>query len=1032
MGAAQKIVSRPVLGIVVFGLVAIIALFMVSGITIDMLPEINMPMLTVSTAYPGAGPETVEETVTRPLEAQLVNVSGLSSISSTTSEGFSAITLQFDFGLSLDAKTNDVRDRLDRVKGSLPSGAGAPSIARFDLNSMPILRIAVAGNRSQDELRAIAKSLVQTSLEQIDGVASTTIMGGRERIVNVEVSQNRMEAYGLTLTGIRNTLSSQNLELGAGSIEEDSINYSIRTAGTYRSIEDIANTVVTKRNGIDIRLQDVGTVGLGYPKESSTVYINGESGVYVGVVKQSGSNSVNVADRVKARLEEIRQTLPADVSLLVTVDQTNQTKGMINELVSSALSGAALAMLVLFLFLRTIKSTVIIGISIPFSILVTLLMMSAAGITLNMVTMTGLILGVGMIVDSSIVILENIYKHRERGSPPPEAAALGAQEVMSSIVSSTLTTVCVFGPVYLFKSRIGAIGEMIQGLSFTVIVALVSSLLVALFLVPILAGKFIPLNTRVQKPLKNPALKRIDAFAEGVFTGIEKAYRRLLAAAVSHRLAVVVLVIALLAGSLLAIPRMNIVMMAGVNEESVTLNVTLPQGTTYENTRAVMLQLQEFAIAEIRGAKNIVVDVGSSGSAARTNTGSITVTLDLGNPAADKSDVVGAKLLSHGPDIPNAVLTLAASGSSQALGGGSDIDITLQVEDIAAGLAAANEIADIIRENVPELTGITVDMTAGLPQVEVILDRERIYNMGLSISGIAGEISAAMNGVTATTFRYGGDEYNVVLHYTEADRDKLSDLESIFVTSSSGTLYPLANFARLEKSAGPVSIRRENQSRIIHVTASLASAAARADEAENKVKEALAAHFIAPDGVRLSYEGQWGEIVGMALNFAVILLISVLLVFGVMAAQYESFKNPFINLCTIPLLVIGVVMIYLITGQPVSIFTMVGVVILAGVVVNNGIVLVDYTNILVGRGVPVRQAVLDAGFSRLRPVLMTTLTTILGLIPMSFFPGESAGMMQGIGLAVSGGLTSSTVITLFFIPVLYSLVNEHRGKAKGR
>jgi HAE1 family hydrophobic/amphiphilic exporter-1 len=1031
MSIAQKIVSRPVLGIIVFGLVAVIALFMVSDIAIDMLPEINMPMLTVSTSYFGAGPETVEEAVTRALESQLVNVSGLTSITSTSSEGFSAITLQFDFGLNLDAKTNDVRDRLDRVRGSLPSGAGAPSISRFDLNSMPILRIAVAGNRNQDELRALAKSLVQTSLEQIDGVASTTLMGGRERIVSVEVSQNRMEAYGLTLTGIRNTLASQNLELGAGSIEDGSINYSIRTAGTYTSIQDIANTVVTKRNGIDIRLQDVGTVGLGYPKESSTVYINGESGVYVGVVKQSGSNSVNVADRVKARLDVIRQTLPSDVSLIITVDQTNQTKGMINELVSSALSGALLAMLILFLFLRNIKSTVIIGISIPFSVLTTLLFMSAAGVTLNMVTMTGLILGVGMIVDCSIVVLENIFKYRERGSKPAIAAVLGSQEVMSSIVSSTLTTICVFGPVYLFKSRIGAIGEMIQGLSFTVVVALVSSLLVALFLVPILAGKFLPLNTRAQKPLKNPLLKKLDARADKALIGIEKGYRRLLAIAVSHRLAVIVLVIALLAGSVLAIPHMPIVMMAGVNEESVTLNVTLPQGTIYENTRAVMLQLQEFAIAEIKGAKNIIVDAGSSGQSSggtNTNTGSITVTLDLDNPAADKSDVVKTKLLAHGPDIPNAVLTIAESGSSQALGGGSDIDITLHVDDIAAGISAANEIADIIRTNVPELAEVSVDMTKGLPQVEVVLDRERIYNMGLSISSIANEISAAMNGVTATTFRNGGDEYNVVLHFAETDRDKLSDLEHIFAASSDGTMYSLANFASLEKGAGPVSIRRENQSRIIHVTGSLASDSLRADAVENKIKEVLDINFITPNGVILSYEGQWGEIISMVMNFGIILFISVLLVFGVMAAQYESFKDPFINLCTIPLLVIGVVMIYLITGQPISLFTMVGIVILAGVVVNNGIVLVDYTKILVGRGIPVRQAVLEAGFSRLRPVLMATLTTILGLIPMSFFPGESAAMMQGIGLTVIGGLTSSTIITLFFIPVMYSLVNEKRGK----
>jgi HAE1 family hydrophobic/amphiphilic exporter-1 len=827
-----------------------------------------------------------------------------------------------------------------------------------------------------------------------------------------------------------NSLAIQNMELGAGSIEEGSTNYSIRTTGTFASVEDIAETVVAQRNGADIRLQDLGTVSLGYPRESSTVYINGETGVYVGVIKQSGTNSVAVADRVYAKLEELQKTLPADISLVITSDETGQIRGMINELVNSALSGAALAMGILFIFLRNIKSTIIIGISIPFSILVTLLMMNLAGITLNMLTMAGLILGVGMIVDSSIVILENIFKYRERGARPSIAAVLGSHEMLSSIVSSTLTTICVFVPIFLFKNRLGMQGEMLQGLIFTMGIALASSLLVAIFLVPILAGKFLPLETRTQKPLKNPLLKGIDRRAERAFAGLDNAYRRLLSLAVSHRLATVALVAALFIGTIIAIPKMRIVMMPGMNEESVTLNVSLPQGTVYADTRAVMLQLQEFAIDEIKGAKSIIVDVGSSGRAmggAGTNRGSITVSLDMNNPAADRSALVRTKLLAHAQDFPNAEMSFS-EGMARMMAGGADIDIALRIDDIDTGLAAAKEIADLIKANVPELSEVTVDMTEGLPQVEVVIDRRRAYNMGLSINSIAGEISAAMNGATATTFRYAGNEYNVVIQLAEEDRAKLPDLERLFAASSTGTLYSLSNFASLEKGYGPVSISRENQSRIIHVTANLVSETLRADEAQNKVREALNARFIAPEGVSLSYEGQWEEITDTAKTYALIFTLAVLLVFGVMAGQYESFKDPLINLCTIPLMAIGVVLIYLITGQPLSMFTLVGVIMLAGIVVNNGIVLVDYTNILVGRGVPVRQAVLDAGFSRLRPVLMTTLTTILGLIPMAFFPGESSTMIQPIGLTVIGGLGSSTLITLFFIPVMYSIINERRGE----
>jgi HAE1 family hydrophobic/amphiphilic exporter-1 len=410
MSVAEKVVGRPVLGLVVFGLIAIVALYLVSDVAIDLFPDISMPVIMVSTSYSGAGPETVEKSVTRSLESALVNISGLISMTSTSQEGSSTISLEFDYGADLDARTNDIRDKIDRVRGRLPDEADSPQIMQFDPNSMPILRIAVKGNnRTQDELRSIAESLILDRLEQIDGVASTNVMGGRSKIVKVEVSQNRLEAFGLTITGIAGSLASQNLELGAGVIEDNAKNYSIRTTGEFTNVTDIADTVIAKRNDVDIRLADIGSVSFGFEDERSTVFINGETGVYVGVTKQSGANSAAVAEKVYTRLDEIRLTLPGDISLEITQDNTTMIRDMINELVHSALLGALLAMAVLFLFLRTIKSTVIIGISIPFSILVTLLVMNMADLTLNMLTMAGLILGVGMIVDSSIVILENIY-----------------------------------------------------------------------------------------------------------------------------------------------------------------------------------------------------------------------------------------------------------------------------------------------------------------------------------------------------------------------------------------------------------------------------------------------------------------------------------------------------------------------------------------------------------------------------------------------------------------------------------------------
>ena len=1022
MSVASEIVKRPVLGIVIFGLIAIVALFLVSSIPIDLFPESSPPFLTIMTTYSGAAPETVEKSITRVLESQIVNVSGLESITSTSSEGRSQISLEFKFGANLEAKKNDIRDRLERVKRMLPDEASTPLIMQMDPNSMPIIRIGVrsTGNRTKNELQAIAINSILDRLEQVDGVASTDVMGGMTQQVRVEISQNRLEAYGLTITGVATTLAAQNLELGAGSIIDGSKNYSIRTTGEYRSVEDIAETVITRRNNADIRLLDIADVSFGYPKETNSAYINGENGIFVMVIKQSGTNSVAVADSVYAKLDEIRTLLPPDISLEIIQDSTTQIRDMINELYSSALMGAALAMGILFLFLRNIRSTIIIGISIPFSILVTLLLMHFAGLTMNMLTLSGLILGIGMIVDCSIVILENIYKFRERGTKPTISAILGSQEVMASVISGTLTTLCVFIPIIFFKNDLGFFGVMIQELIITIGVSLASSLLIAIFLVPILASKYLPPYTRAQKPLHNRVLKKIDDAVENGLQRVTKGYSRILSMAVEHRILTALLVIAAFISSVLLLPKMRIIMMPGMNEDSISLTVQLPLGTVYEDTQATLLQIQDTAIAEINGIKSIVTTIGQQNSA----NGSISITLDMTLPGADSSELATRKLRARGSDFPNAQFTF---GRGRANFGGSDIDLALRINDISPGLATAQEIMELLENRIPNLVEVSMSMTEGLPQVEVFIDRTRAYNLGLSVNAIAREIAAAMNGTTATTFRYEGDEYSVVLELREEDREKIPDLERIFVASSTGNLIPVANFASFEKSLGPVSINRENQARIIHITGTLTSSD-QVFEVEEQIREILDTEYILPEGLFLSYEGQSKEIQENFRIFTTIIILAVLLVFGVMAGVYESFIDPFINLFTIPLMLIGVVALYAITGQPISMFTLVGLVMLIGLVVNNGIILVDYTNLLVDRGVQVRQACIDAGESRLRPVLMTTLTTMLGLIPLAFFPGKSSSFIQPIGLTVIGGLSSSTFITLFFIPVLYSIIHERQGK----
>ncbi len=1022
MSIARKVVERPVLVAVVFGLIMITGLYMVADIALDLMPNIERPFLSVSTSYSGASPESVEKTVTAKLESALINVSGLIKLTSSSSEGSSRLSLEFGYGVDLDEATNDIRDKLDRVRNSLPDDAESPRIYKFNADDMPIIRIAISGKRGAEELKSIAEQYIQPYFEQVDGIAQASVNGGRSKIVRVELSQNRLDAYGLTITGIASSLATQNIEMGGGSIGEGTKDYLIRTVGEYGSVAEIASTVIATLDGYGVKLSDVGEVFEGYADKRSVVYVNGEPGVYVSLSKRSGMNTVKAADAVYAKMEEIQKLLPADVTMEIVSDQTLQIRGTINNLLTSAWQGGLLAMAILFLFLRTIKSTIIVGISIPFSILVTLLAMFLAGITLNMMTMTGLILGIGMIVDASIVILENIYQYRERGAKPKMAAILGSHEMMSAIIASNLTTIFVFIPMLFFKNRLGILGQIFTDMIFTIVISLLSSLFVAIFLIPVLASTYLPLTTRKEKPLHNPFLAAVDRSIEGAIEALTSAYRKALDTAIHHRPTTVIIVVGLFLASLSFIPRMNINLMPLSSDDAINLNVTLPVGTKLSETEAVMLEMQKTALEDGRKTGNIIT---TAGRGSNSHSGQLTVQLPAFKDRIADAETVKEKLRTRFDDFPNAKFNYSL-GSFRQMSGGADIDVAIRTQDLDAGISMARSLIDLLEKKIPDVKDVSMSLTEGLPQVEVIIDRARAYSFGVNVQSVARELYASVAGTTATTYRSAGNDYSVVLSLREADRMKVPDLERIYVKGSSGRVA-LANFARLEKGVGPVSIARENQSRIIHVTA-IISTQKRPGDVELDIQAAVAESMVIPEGMTLAYEGAWRDIVETGTVFIMILTMALFLVFGVMAGQYESWKDPLINMFTIPLLVIGVVAVYAISGEPLTMFTAIGVVMLVGIVVNNSIVLVDYTNLLVKRGMNVREACVTGGAARLRPILMTTLTTILGLVPMAFSTGENSQMIKPIGLTVLGGLSSAMLITLFFIPVIYSFFNEKRPK----
>ncbi|MDR2602158.1 MAG: efflux RND transporter permease subunit [Spirochaetaceae bacterium] len=1045
MSLVRSVVNRPTTVFIIFLLLVGLGFFAFVNLPIDLMPEINPPYLVVSTTYTGAGPEEVERTVTRTIEAALAGVSGLENVTSTSSKGSSVVVMEFTYGVDLVDAANSVRDAMERIRRYLPTDADSPSIFRFDPSSMPIMGLTVTSpNRSPDELRRLVEDTIVPRLEQTPGVATATVSGGREKIIRVEIPGSRLEAYNLTISGIQALIAAQNSQVAAGTITEGGLSYILTTMGEYSSIDDIRNTVIAYKGGgyvngqvmqpVPVKLRDIANVFEGYRDETSSVLVNSERAVQMSVQKQSGKNSVLVAKELRNRLPLIQKEIPADVQIKELFNTTDSIEASISQVTSTAISGALLAVLILFLFLRSIKPTLIIGVSIPVSIIVTIMLMYFSGLTLNMMTLAGLVLGIGMLVDNSIVILENIYHYREKGSKLIPAAILGSSEMITAIFASTLTTICVFAPLVMFQSLLEMAGEMFSGLAFTVVISLGISLLTATFLVPVLASHYFPLVTRKQKPLTG-FLAALDKIFENFFSGLDKKYRNSIKWVLGHKLVVVIPTILLFAVSIAAIPKIGWHFMPEQDQDSVSISITMPLGTPLEETAQTLTQLQALVEKEVKGYEALILNAGGGGGGmgmrqAQSHTGSLRINLPDFDERIDTADSIKAKMRKYFNDFPG--VSFRFSGGMGGMGGsGTPIDIVLRTDDLKKGKEIAEKISDLLKE-VPEAVEPQVDLKDGLPQYEILLDRERMYSLGLNAATVGNELKAAVDGLIATRYRASGIDYDVVLILAESDRSSLPALDRIFVNSpATNSRVPLSNFAQFSPGTGPMTISRENQSRVIHVTCGL-QAGTKLNAAEEKIRALVQSRIPAEEDVVIDFSGDNSEMLKLMKRFLLIIIVAIFLVFGVMASLFESFRDPFIILFTIPLSLIGVVAIYAMTGDMFNILTAVGLLVLVGVIVNNGIVLVDYTNLLRKRGFSLTDACVEAAGNRLRPILMTTLTTVLGLIPMAFAPGEGSEMVGPIGKTVLGGLTFGTIMTLFLMPTVYTIFNKRSDERAAR
>ena len=1007
----------------VYVLICVICLVYLPRLDMALYPDVEMPVISVMVSCNDAGPEEIELQVTETMENSLQSLQNLDTMTSVSREGMAMVILQFDYGTDLDDAAEDVNTITSMLSRRLPDWAENPTVMRFDsMGSGSIMRLTLTGDRTEDELQYIAENTIQPLLERVEGVSQVNVYGGAPVEYTVEVDPNRLEAYGISISQITSMIAARNIQSTGGEITQRGMDYQITADARYMTVQDINETIVGYTTaGTPIYLQDVADVVESTASGGRLSYLDGNEIITINISNESDSNETTVAKAVREALPEIQAELDSDLTLAIQRDSTEMITDTMDEVVNSAVQGVILAAAIIFVFLRGFKTTVIISLSMPICILITLMLMAVTGMSVNAMSMSGLILGIGMTVDASIIILENTYTFRQRGERSAVAAILGSKNMFTAICASTLTTICVFIPILIYKYDIGMIGIMFQDLVITVCISLFASLFVAVTLVPALCGSILKINTRTQKPLRWKPIRAIDdAMARGE-AHMKNAYVKVLNYFLNRKFLLILLLVLLLIASFIKFGDLGISLIPmSSTDDSVTLNLTLDQGTVQDVTKEYVFEMEKKVLDTLppEAYESILTQVGS-------NSGSIEIDLpDINEQTYTVSDIQAMlrPLLNENPEAE----WLFSNNRSMS---GTGINVAIYSDDVNLSLQTADQIMDILHTYVPQVENIQSDLDNGAPKYSIEIDQQRAQDLGVTMSSITSTVQAALSGVTATQISTFDNDttYDLTVRIDENQLQSIEDLEALMIPTSKGGTVRLDTVAELVEGTAPMSIMREDKERINHVSATILEGYA-ANEVQAAVDKALNDYLVLPEGVSLEQTGEMSMFAEYLPTMIMIILLALFLVYAVMAAQFESLIDPLIIFATIPLLLIGVIWIHVFMGQQFSLFSIVGIVALIGTVVNNGIVLVDCINRLVDQKVPVKQACLQAAYGRLRPILMTTLTTILGMIPMAFFPGEGSEMMQPLALTFTGGIITGAFLTLLLSPTLYLLLNKRREK----
>ncbi|MFH0962620.1 MAG: efflux RND transporter permease subunit [Planctomycetota bacterium] len=1021
MNIARFSVHRPVFTVMATLIIVILGAVSLMRLPVDLMPDITYPTLSISTTYENASPEEIEELVTRPIEEAMSAVPGVEEVSSVSSEGNSNVRVSFSWGTDLDAASNDIRDRLDRVIPRLPDEADRPSLRKFDLAAFPILILGASSQLDPLQMRRIIDDDVKYRIERVPGVAALDVWGGLEREVHVDLDPDKLKALGIPLDQLIAGIRAANITLPAGAIETGNFEITLRTPGEYTSLDQLRDTTIALRAGVPVRLGDVADVADRWQKITQIVRVDGRPGVHLSVNKQSGTNTVEVARRVLAEIDQINRDIP-QIRLTPIVDTSDYIQRSITNVGSAALYGGLFAVLVLLFFLRSLRSTTIIAFAIPISVVATFALVYFGGFTLNLMTLGGLALGIGMLVDNAIVVLENICRLREAKVGPEQAAVQGTREVTSAVIASTLTTLAVFLPLIFVR---GMAGVMFKQLAYVISFALLCSLGVALTLIPMLASRLLRPTTleRTEQETLGHKLFRIS----GVFLSrLEQDYKGLLHFALGHRALVVVLAAALLGASLTLIPLVGVELMPQSDEGEVRIDVEMAVGTKLAVVDQAFKPIEAIVSREVPECRNVVTSIGGSGWGGHGSyTGGMRISLKPQTERQRSSDEIAAVLRRALAHIPGATVRIRVGQGlflfRRMSGATERVEVEIRGFDMDVADALAQKVKEIV-EDVPDVTDAQISRDVGAPERLIKVDRAKAEAMKVSVRQVADMLQTVVSGTSAGNYRENGDEFTIRVQLKDAERRSLREILDLTVTNADGHPVVLRNIVSVQERSGPVRVERKDQERIVTVRANIQGRDMGSIIAD--IRNGLRAVPV-PRGFTIGFGGDYEEQQKAFRELGLGFVLALVLVYMVMACLYESLRDPFVVMFSVPLAVIGVVLMLFLTDTTFNMQSYIGCIMLGGIVVNNAILLVDCTNALRREeGMPLALAIEEAGRRRLRPILMTALTTIFGLIPLALGLGEGGEAQAPLARAVIGGLLSSTLITLVFVPVVYS-VFEH-------